>query len=226
MVIPVLLRERAFSAVVYTIVAVTVALAVTNLRQWSAVPVIARGASVMWLLLVGAMVLETCRQEGGPLQFVINRVASLFAVGFVEVVRTEGGGSVVRFGGLMFGCRFPRLEVRLDGIVSVGWHTGQASALAGRDMNDWSVVVWFDFGAMTLSKARRWPHRGQDVHCVGPSGPRAEAAELGARLVELLRGAGAALAPTEGGVKFVREERPDPATDNGERDAGLSPQGP
>ena len=71
-------------------------------------------------------------------------------------------------------------------------------------MSDWSVVVWFGTDSLGTRRTPYQRRHAQDVHTVGPSGPRERIEALGHALVDFLRGAGFALDEAEGGAKFVR----------------------
>jgi hypothetical protein len=190
-------------AIVYAIVVTFVILGVRNLCQWRWTRGITLGASILWLALVTSVVGMFVWEEGGPWQYLLNRVALFFGSNIAQT-RQVDGVSTLRFGNRILGLPRFYLEVAIDGIDHVAWHWGQGSCMAYEDRDDWDVVVWFDVDAVQMSKARLRPYKAQEHHSIGPSGRRAEAEALGLQFIAFLRRAGATLIATEDSTKFVR----------------------
>lgn len=188
---PRLARRFLFLHFLHAVLVVSVLLAAGNLMRVTATlevgGVLSVVASAVWLWFVLEQVRLGVRSSGSARQCAIDYLGELVRR---CVVRVEGpeGERVLRFGYYLFGRRhyftaaIPVLEV-----VGVTWSKGQRSALAGRDADDWSVVVWNE------SKSA-----GRGCLFLSPD-TRLDAIEaFGARLVEMLRGAGATALTTVG----------------------------
>ena len=131
--------------------------------------------------------------DGGISAYLTNRLADLVGRLFVE---SDGKRVAVRFGVQVFGRRLIQKEVPLKAIESVEWSTGQATSMAGRDMNDWQVCLWFyhsDPEKRERQKHFRKPD--QEIYIIGPSGPKDRTAALGTAFVNFLLASGAELVP-------------------------------
>ena len=77
--------------------------------------------------------------------------------------------------------------------------------MAGRDLGDWSVALWYDHGdpAKSLAqKKHRWPD--QEVYIVGLTGPKNKVDAFGHEFLNFLRQSGVFLVQGENDRKFVR----------------------
>jgi hypothetical protein len=192
-----------FSTVITLIIIVFFALAVVNILNRAALI-----ASCLWIAIV-IMIVWSGRKEDGSLRtYLINRLGDVVGHHFAAVPQPECDSREVLFGFELLGHRFVRKSILIDKIVTVEWNTGQATDMAGRDMNDWRVCVWFDHGDPEKSEKQRKWHRkpDQDIFIVGPSARGAKTEALGLALVSLLRGAGAALMETEKATCFGRRK--------------------
>ena len=137
----------------------------------------------------------------------VNRMASIAAHHFVETASLHGD-DMVRFRFTLLGINFNQLEIRRAKLASVVWSSGQATSMAGHDMNDWSVAVWYN-----LKGSKRWASAssyGEEArHGVGPVGPKHEVAALGASLVDFFRSAGIELHPTKHERTFTTRKQDD-----------------
>ena len=180
-----------------------VAVALSNLVGYESVPLYAIVLSVLWLLMVASGLSVSILDDRGLRLFIINRLADLSAHQFVEIIPQHGDDLTVRFGFTLFGRDFNHLQIRRAKLASVEWSPGQATSLAGHDMNDWDVSVWYD-----CKGSKRWfsasDYREEAVHGVGPAGQKHEAAALGAALVDFFRSAGIELHPTKSECAFER----------------------
>jgi hypothetical protein len=187
---------------VWLIVTGSVGAALFNLSRPMATPVTALLASVAWLLLVGTMLAVARNVAGGTRQYLINCLGDFAARQLVWIEWRGEDSPHVCFGFQMGRGRPCYVRIRMDAIAKVEWRTGQASALAGRDMNDWYVSIKFDKRKSTITPlGRPYPHR---FYTVGPSGPRETVEEFGLEFVKLLISAGARLAPTKDGRLYRR----------------------
>jgi hypothetical protein len=158
-------------------------------------------AAVLWLALMAV--------GFGSTLFVLGPWGSLVAClgefsrrHFVETAR-DGDRIRIGFGFELFGRTFCYLRIERGQVASVVMDTGQATALAGRDMNDWSVVLWYRHPRRHLRR-RPLPNfrDGEEVYIVGPCGPKQQTAQSFAAFVEFLRAAGVELRPGEKEYEF------------------------
>jgi len=177
-------------------------LAAKNLTSFRETGWGALAASALWLLLVGFVaitVLVVTVREIGWKQCAINRLGDFSGKHWVRVLKGEDGQMRVTFVYRIFTCDFDLLILEARGIRKVDWSTGQATHFAGRDMNDWSVVIRFD------SKAIRKTRLGfiNDLYIVATQGPRTRVEAFGRELVEFLHLAGLEFLEDKSGRGFV-----------------------
>lgn len=170
------------------------ALAIWNLVTYSNTPLFGVVAAVLWLALV-LFVSYVGIYESSVRELVIACLGEFSLCHFVEAVR-EDERIVIVFGYELFRRRFYYLRVERSHIVSVDMQTGQATALAHRDMNDWHVTLWY----RDPSAAPRKPIAGlreEELYIVGPHRAKAWITEFFGQFVAFLRSAGVELNPTE-----------------------------
>ena len=186
------------------LVVFSVLLAVVNLCQG-----VAWIVSILWLVLVAGLVWSASREAGGLLLLLTNQVGDLFGRRFVRVDPPDVQPRCIRFGFELLSLRFLERSILLDSIESVEWTMGQASHMAGKDMNDWRVWLWFDHkDATTSERQRKWGARKpeQDPHGVGPSRPKDHIEYLARSFLAFLRTAGLDLVQGAGPACFVRRQ--------------------
>ncbi|MHC4911379.1 MAG: hypothetical protein ACYTE5_00025 [Planctomycetota bacterium] len=169
--------------------------------------------SILLLLLVAAVVWAGCGEEGMR-QFLINILGSFASKHFAESISGTKHPTEIRFGFRLLGHRYFYLTIPLDKIETVEWDTGQATDLAGHDMNDWHITIWFDHDDPSKSQKQQDWHRkpDQDVYIVGPHRRKEDAVAFGRSLLDFLRQAGASLVKGQDECSFVRKA-PDTETD-------------
>ncbi len=146
-------------------------------------------------------------EERGLRRFIINRLANLSAHHFVEIIPQQGDDLMVRFRFTLFGCNFNRLQIRRAKLASVAWSSGQATLLAGHDMKDWQVKLWYDRKG---SKRRTDSgYREEESHVIGPGSPKQEAVALGKSLVDFFRSVGIDLHPMKNEYEFTTRKQDD-----------------
>jgi hypothetical protein len=96
-------------------------------------------------------------------------------------------GENLRHVTVILGKPFVDQDIALHKIKSLDTCEGQASQMAGRDMQDWIVALWYGVEPKTASSPFR---PGQQVCIIGPSQPRAKAEKLANEVLALLRDAG------------------------------------
>lgn len=133
----------------------------------------------------------------------VNCIGGFSRRQFVDVATREGECSLVRFGYTVLGFHLFYLQTSADSIRSVYWHSGQATSLAGKDMNDWSVMVLYRRQKPKMDeRGAKWKRMG--IHVVGPSGARDRMQDLGRSFVAFLQLQGVPLVPTDDPDEFVR----------------------
>ena len=169
-------------------------------------------ASVTWIVFVTMLTWSGIRKEGGLIRFLNHHLGELLGRHYAEVPAHDPPSREIRFGYELLGHRFVKQSISIDAIETVEWCTGQATSMAGRDMHDRHVCLWYDHGDPAKSEKQRKWHRkpDQDVFIVGPSTPKQRADALGIQFVEFLRDAGALLVQTETSDCFVRNRHDNP----------------
>jgi hypothetical protein len=153
-------------------------------------------ASVLWLALIAFVLVLGVWQTG--LSGSVVGLLGMFSRRHFADARPTDDGTVIGFGYQLFGRRFYYLR---EQITSLDVSTGQATAHAGRDMNDWSVALWYLPEAGPTHGP--WPGgRNDEVYIVGPARGRADAIEWLAEVVAFLRAAGVNLEPGEDDTEF------------------------
>ncbi len=79
------------------------------------------------------------------------------------------------------GRRFDLLRVRADGLRGVSWSAGQATSLAGHDMEDWFLGLYF------RPEAVLFPSDKSPFYAPEMSGPREQIEHQGQLLIAFLR---------------------------------------
>lgn len=166
--------------------------------------------STLWIVFVAFLVVSHCREHGSH-RFVQDMLEDFSRRHFVEIGESATGASLLRVCFSLFGKDFVCAAIPLTSISEVHWSPGQASSLAGRDVGDWSVSVWYD---AEDSDARRRRSRGlrqdRDIVALGSPRPKEITAAFGRELLALLADAGTVLVPGKDECTFVR--RPSAAT--------------
>lgn len=185
--------EIGFLAAIGAICVVFVVLALIDLSRGDAVI-----ASCLWLAFMAFCVWNGVRDAGGLRNMLTDMAGSVAGRLFAE---TDAAAGEVRFGYELWGRRHIRHRVTLESIESVDWSTGQASCMAGRDENDWTIRLWYRHGDPAKSAEReklKWyPRPDQDLHAFGPPRRRSETEALGLAFVGMLRDAGVPLVAGE-----------------------------
>jgi hypothetical protein len=185
----------------YLLVLLFVVIATGNLFYARHIPLSATIASLLWLSLVGFVTLLNLRDEGVE-QYVVNRLGTYSRRHYVRATPSIGKAKSISIGYQLFGRDFSYLNVDADAISSVDWNSGQATSMAGRDMNDWHVALWHRHP----QGPQRTPFfpgaRDDEIFIFGRIGPRPMAEAFGKQLVEFLITAGVELTPGTNGREF------------------------
>lgn len=162
--------------------------------------------SVIWLLFVAWILWSGCREAGAVRRYLTDWLSAFAGRRFVLFPHEAPHQANIRFGYELFGRKFFQKDIEIERIESVEWSPGQATSMAGRDMKDWSVAVWFDHGNPEKSKKHHMLSKpDQDVYIVGPARRKEDTAILGMNFVSFLCGVGACLRSGEGDNVYVRD---------------------
>jgi hypothetical protein len=160
-------------------------------------PVIGVIASVIWPLIVAVALYAGISEIGGLRMFAIYFLGAFARWDFVEARRAEDNPdrTVIEFGYKLFGWRFYYLRLEREQLVALDMNAGQATSFAGKDMNDWSVVLRY----RTPTRPERFfeGRRIDEVYIIGPAQARALTEERFRAVAAFLRVAGVELHPTE-----------------------------
>lgn len=177
--------------------------AIYNLTNHRVVSQVTLVLSVAWLLLVSVGLFTAISDEHGLRGFAVSQLSMFSHDHFVDVRPRDEGVLWIRFCFTLFARVFARLEVPATDIVSIRWNTGQATALAGRDMDDW--LVWVTY---RRKGAKRWTasgYREEAVFAVGVCGPKEQTETLGRALLAHLRSSGLRLSESSRSNEFIVE---------------------
>jgi hypothetical protein len=152
--------------------------------------------SLFWLALITMILWTPIRQAGSFRRFLADCLGELIGRHFAEVVSVSTQVNEVRFGYELFGRRFIKQSIAINGIESIHWSTGQASSMTGRDMNDWSVYMYLDRDNPVNKPNRHF-------YTVSPARRKGITEAFGLSFVAFLRAAGAQLSDGETNNYFV-----------------------
>ncbi len=192
----------------FDFVSTLIIVAVTMFAIKNVINGIALIASGIWIALVTLLIWSGSREHGGPHKFLIHYIVDLFGRHYAEVSARTLPSREIQFGSELLGYRFPRHNISIRKIETLEWNTGQATFMAGRDMDDWQVCLWYDHDGPSKSEEQHSWHRkpGQDSYVVGPSAKLRNTEALGMQLVALIQAAGAALVKVENSTRFIRKQ--------------------
>ena len=168
-------------------------------------------ASSIWIALVTTILWSASKDAGGSRKLLINCLGSLFGHNFVEATSPDAPAKEIRFGFNLFGRKIIRRSLPIERIESVYWSTGQATSMAGRDMNDWSICLWFDHRDLARSERERkikYRKPDQEVYIVGPERRKKITEKFGLDFAEFLRESGAQLVRNDKDNGFDRCKTP------------------
>lgn len=155
-------------------------------------------ASVLWLALVVLALWGTLR-EVGVREAAVHLLGEFSQRHFVEAAG-EGDELVIGFGYTLFGRDLYYVRVPGERVAALNMGSGQATAVAGRDMNDWSVACWYHNPDSPEKPIVGLP--ANELHLVGAPWAKAETERTFRELITFLRAAGVELQATEDDHKF------------------------
>ncbi|MBI1321811.1 hypothetical protein GC170_01290 [bacterium] len=163
----------------------TFLLAVSNLTIFEPAGRLPKISSALWISMLMFMLVMDIHIAGGIAFWAKCQVARFAKVHWVRIVRNDPWPSTISIGFELFGRDFDRFRIALPDITKIDWTSGQATELAGRDMNDWHVALWYRKKRRS-GNAIRSADEPCDLVLIGPQGTKEETAELGERLVRFL----------------------------------------
>lgn len=180
--------------------------ALNNLLHVSQVYVTAIIASLLWLLLITFLTVSSVLDEGGIRQFMISFLGIFSRYHFIRATPGTDQAITICVGYIMFGRPHCRLTIDSRAISSIDWSSGQATAIAGRDMDDWHLTLWYHHSQGPRQKPTPGM-RSEEIFFIGPSGPRETIDEFGQQLVAFLKNAGVELSQSKDEREFNTPSR-------------------
>lgn len=156
-------------------------LALFNLFLIRRLPAISIIASLTWIAIIVVLIVASCRRIGIR-QHLIDFLGSFIRNRFIEIIKKDSNTLLLCFGYVFASKRFYFLKIRADGIKAIDWNLGQASNMTGKDMNDWSVALWFNVSAVEYNEK----DSQLGIYIVGPSGSRDKIETFGNELIDFL----------------------------------------
>lgn len=190
--------------VALVVISFFVVVAIFNLANYRNFPTSASVLSVVFLvpISVGLCLMTSDVFTQGLRHFSVERMAPFSPSHFVEVLQRTGDEQVVRFGFILFDRQFIQLQITESEIASVEWSSGQATALAGRDLDDWTATVWYH-----QKGSKRWItancYSDEASHRIGVPAPCGTAAANANELVTYLESSGIAFRQSPDANRFT-----------------------
>jgi hypothetical protein len=193
-------------------------LAIHNL--WTDRSLVSVVPSSLWLMVVAVFVFAGISGAQGVRRAAVCILGVFSLDHFVDINGDEAPDQLFGHGFRCFGRPFYFDKVPLSRVTLVEWSMGQASSHAGRDMDDWSVSVWYK---PTPPHRPRYPfgrRPEEDLFILGLWGPKARIAAFGKCVANLMIAAGLPLVQSEDDCSFVscdsRDEEPSNKPDAGD----------
>lgn len=196
----------------YATALLIMAVAVGNLCYANCIPATALVASLIWLGGFGFYL--SMDLAAGCRPFLINRLGRYSRDHFLRAERVSGEGRRISIGYRLCKQEWFTLQVDASAISSLNWSAGQATSLAGRDMDDWHVALWYHHPDRPRGQ---FPgDRPEAFVLMGPPGPKDVVDDFGQQLVAFLTRAGVNFTPGKDSCEFntpARRKSADPAED-------------
>ena len=190
----------------YSVVIAFTILGISNVLLFQSTQVVSIIASCLWLLTASWIIFENVRDAGGIRLYLVHLLRVYSKQHLVRAV-PDHDAKTIAIGYLMFGRFLTCFTIDVSALASVEWNSGQATAMAGREMNDWHVALWYRSSSSQLKKS--FPGmRQEEISILGPSGPRVSIEAFGKQLVEFLGAVGVELTPGRNDREFITSTRP------------------
>jgi hypothetical protein len=161
-----------------TIGTIVVALSVTFAIQ-NLINRIALIPSILWLTLLTLALISSLR-EAGFVSFCRGIVIAFCRRQFLEV-KSSSERKRLEIGSKAFAFDLVEHRIAADDLVELTWRPGQGSDMAGRDVGDWSLFLWYRHGDQALAalqKRRLHPRPEERVVVIGTPQARETAEQL------------------------------------------------
>jgi len=148
--------------------------------------------SVVWIVLVALVALSNIRASGMR-GFSLGILSAFSRYRLLRVSTQPQQSRALEVGFKLWNLHFVEQKISGDDVVCVRWSTGQGTDLAGHDVNDWSVFLWYRHRdsqkeAKESESGRKRP--GQSVIVIGPARAKRITEALGNRVLEFLSASG------------------------------------
>lgn len=171
----------------FSFICLFIGLALANLLRGEAIL-----PSAIWLLLVGTGLVSGSHVEG-PRGLALDFLGSFAPRHYLWHLQTPEGSAVIGIGFTCVGYRLVRWAIPIGCIERISWTPGQGTAMSGRDVNDWSVGLWWRPGREEASHRPSGRFPCLEIVILGPASPRAQAEALGRTVADFLQGIGVPL---------------------------------
>jgi hypothetical protein len=211
MTMPELTIPKSKSDVVFTFGLTLFAWAASAFAVWSLLQgfnepgeIVSFLASISWLSFFTMGLRAEIQRQGSFKKLALRAFGHWFGRLFVRAT-ASGNPPSIQFGFQLLGRTLIERTIPTADIETVEWSSGQATSLAGRDMDDWSIVLWYDHHNPEKPGEHLWRQKPrQDLEIVGPSRAKSVTQEFGLQFVKFLRASGANLLDTDNPDRFQR----------------------
>ena len=194
-------RENGCAVSVIFVFTAFFALAILNLFRGMATI-----ASLIWVVFYGFLVGMGVRESSGVANLLRWLVCAPFGQRFVEIAMDPAGEEKLIICTRFAGLKYVEARCPLAGITKVAWSMGQASAISGKDLDDWGLFLRFKTDLRFAPEASAIVPFEGFAH-LGTIGKKERAAALGRELAEWLRDAGVPMIAGPNANEYIREIR-------------------
>jgi hypothetical protein len=170
------------SAILVFIVIIWLILAARNLIYREAVI-----SSALWIILVTVTVVSRVRVHG--VRRYCRSVLSGFARNQLLRVERNHESRTLAVGFRLLGRDFIEYRIPAEDLASLSWSSGQASDMAGRDVDDWTVFLWYRHHDPQREERELQSHYkrpGFAILAIGPAGAKYVTESLGLHVATFL----------------------------------------
>ncbi|NUM34634.1 MAG: hypothetical protein HUU50_08825 [Candidatus Brocadiae bacterium] len=193
-------QEVFISWMLMIIIVGLIALSLNNLyNQVAVLP------SFLWLIMI-VSILVFGSVEQGAWAFLTNILGAFAFEHFLEIAETDVNLRKLCFGFRIIGIRVIQKSLDLKNVKMLQWSPGQATSIAGKDMNDWSVVIWFGHDNHTYENSQKAQlNPDQDLYILGPARAKEITEVLGHEILAFIHRAGINMVQGKDEFTFVNQ---------------------